>query len=100
MRSPELRTSARKLMLWYACALALAVLLPSAKFGAPLWQLPEREVLSALTLLGAFLVSAAVPSIALLRGAPLSRIAIAVTTLAVFGLVCVYLLLTGRAASK
>ena len=92
--------SARQLVLWYACARALAVVLPSAKFGAPLWQLPHREVLSALILIGAFVVSAVVPGIALLRGAPLSRAAMVVTTLAVFGVVFFALLFTGDAASK
>src|SRR5262249_35839539 len=93
-------SSPARLVLWYGCALALAVLLPSAKFGAPLWQLPEREMLSALTLMGAFLISAVVPGIAVLRGASLSRVAIVVTTLAVFSLVFLGLLLTGAAASK
>jgi cytochrome c2 len=100
MQSPGLDPPARKLLLWYACVLVLAVLVPSAKFGAPLWQLPQREIFSALILIGAFLVSAALPGIALLRGAPLSRAAIVVITLAVFGLVFFGLLLTGAAESK
>jgi cytochrome c2 len=90
----------RKLLWWYACALALAVLLPSVKFGQPLWHLSHRETLSSLTVLGAFLASAAVPGIALLRGVALSRAVIVITTLAVFSLVFCGLLLTGAAASK
>jgi aldose sugar dehydrogenase len=93
-------SSSRKLFSWYACAVVLAVLLPSAKFGRPLWQLPPREELSSLILIGAFVASAALPGIALLRATPLSRAATVVTTIAVFGLVFFGLLLTDAAESK
>jgi cytochrome c2 len=100
MKRMTLDLPARVLASWYACALALALLLPSAKFGRPLWQLPSREVLSAAVLLSAFLLSAAIPGIAMLRGTPLSRRHIVLSTTSVFGLVFFGLLLTGAAESK
>jgi len=56
--------------------------------------------MSWLILSGAFLISAGVPGIALLRGAALSRTAILLTTLATFGLAFFGLLLTGGLESK
>jgi aldose sugar dehydrogenase len=99
-QSGSLASQIRKLVPWYACALAIAVLLPSTKFGRPLWHLTHRETISSLTLLGAFLTSAVVPGIAWLRGAALSRVTITITTLAVFGMVFCGLLLTDAAESK
>ena len=84
---------------WFIGVLLLALLIPSAKFGVPLWKLPQREIVSALCVVVPLLASAVVIGIAAWRGTPLSRLAIALLTTAFFGLAFLYFMLTGKAAS-
>ncbi len=84
---------------WCVCTLALLLLVPSVKFGIPLWQLPQDQLLPFLALITAFIVCGLIPALKLARGRPVSAGNVLLWTLSIFGLLFFGLTVTHRSGS-
>jgi cytochrome c2 len=87
-------------LLWYALSAALLLTLPLLWFHVPWWSLAHRDVLGLIGLLGAFAASAALVMMFVRERGPRAALAAVTITLAVFGLLMLAFMVSGRDVSR
>ena len=98
-RAPGMKNSSRLsvvlLILWHLLAMAaLALVLPELKFKLPVWSLKAAELRPLELMLGAYALCALLSVAVRRRGEPLRITGLATLTVAVFGLLFLYFLIT------
>jgi cytochrome c2 len=86
-------------MAWGVLTVLLLVLIPSARFGVPVWQLPRDQMLPYLVLLGAFLACGSIAVLRFLSARRLPEAMIALMALSVFGVVFTWMTLASMTIS-
>jgi cytochrome c2 len=84
---------------WFALTAALLLLIPSTRFGVPVWELPEHERLPFLILVAGFIACALVPVVLQWRGRSVAPGTVVLWTLSIFGLLFIGLTVTKSSGS-
>jgi cytochrome c2 len=85
---------------WHVLTLILLLLIPSLRFGIPVWELEANELFPWALLTAGYLLSVLIPSVNWLRGKPMQFRAITASTLGVFGLVLLALRVLDAQSSR